>query len=401
LTLYKRFGLFGLCDRDDGPLVFSAFQGIKTLREETGVTSFKKSPHGIRMIFDALDGTTSRRKTMAQTAALDLRKGFPAWAGALLGAVATAIYGVAGFFFLKLPGGQQMGSVLFLMLPFVVGATMGLVTPRAIFSSVLLAGTVSLLICLGTLIAMHAEGILCSVLAFPLIFVPLAIGAGLGLLLRQLISPFASVTTNCVILLIAPALLFGGHRAELKNFGPPRTQRVTTTMHLAAKPGEVWARIQSLDSLAGRKPFLMHIGLPIPQKCVLQGTSVGSKRICYFDQGSIEESVLEWDPPRKMRLAIDRTNMPGRHWLEFDGAEYDLAGDATGTTITRTTTILSNLRPAWYWARFEKWGVESEHEYLFSDLATRFPGASQRADSSSTGGAASGGSAGSLATIGR
>jgi hypothetical protein len=309
---------------------------------------------------------------MAQTDSLDLRKGFPAWAGALLGAVAAAIYGVAGFFFLKLPGGQQMGGVLFLMLPFVVGATMGLVTPRAIFSSVLLAGTVSLLICLGTLITMHVEGILCSVLAFPLIFVALAIGAGLGLLLRKLISPFESVTTNCVILLIAPALLFGGHRAELKHFGPPRTQIVTTTMHLPAKPEEVWANIQSLDRLAGRKPFLMHIGLPIPQKCVLQGTSVGSKRICYFDQGSIEESVLEWDPPRKMRLAIDRTNMPGRHWLEFDGAEYDLTGDDTGTTITRITTIRSNLRPAWYWGRFERWGVQSEHEYLFSDVLGKF-----------------------------
>jgi hypothetical protein len=116
----------------------------------------------------------------------------------------------------------------------------------------------------------------------------------------------------------------------------------------------------------------MHIGLPIPQKCVLEGRSVGSKRICYFDQGSIEESVLEWDPPRRMRLAIDRTNMPGRHWLEFDGAEYDLTGDATGTTITRVTTVRSNLQPAWYWARFEKWGVESEHEYLFSDLTNRF-----------------------------
>ncbi len=143
-------------------------------------------------------------------------------------------------------------------------------------------------------------------------------------------------------------------------------------MHLRATPEQVWANIQSLDSLAGTKPLLMYLGLPIPQRCVLQGTAVGSKRTCYFDQGSIEETILEWNPPRRMRLSIDRTNMPGRHWLDFDGAEYDLQPDADGTVITRVTTIRSNLSPTWYWGRFERWGVQSEHQYLFSDLSARF-----------------------------
>lgn len=308
----------------------------------------------------------------------DLQRGFPAWLGALVGVFAGVVYGLAGFFLLQIPNARQMGGVFFMLLPLVVGATIAMVTPRGLSSSAMIAATASLLISLGTLIGMRAEGFLCAVLAFPLIFVPLAVGVALGTLLRRTIRPFESgkmnTKMNAMTLVLGPALLFGGHVLEVKNYPEPRTEVVTTTMHLAAKPEEVWRNIQSLDSLAGRKPFLMHIGLPIPQKCVLQGTSVGSKRICYFDQGSIEESVLEWDPPRKMRLAIDRTNMPGRHWLSFNGAEYDLSGDATGTTITRTTTIRSTLRPAWYWARFESWGVQSEHEYLFGDLLGKFPG---------------------------
>lgn len=311
--------------------------------------------------------------TNSQTNPFDLRRGFPAWLGALVGLGAGVVYGLGGFFFLRLSSGPRLGEGLFLMLPLLVGATIAMVTPRGFSSAAMLSAAVSLLICLATLVSIHAEGILCAVLAFPLIFVPLALGVALGTVLRRLVRPFESTTTNCIVLLAAPLLLFGGHQLELRHFTHARTQSVTTTMHLAAKPEAVWANIQSLDTLAGRKPLLMHIGLPVPQRCVLQGTSVGSKRICYFDQGSIEESVLEWDPPRKMRLAIDRTNMPGRHWLEFDGAEYDLTADAAGTTITRVTTIRSNLRPAWYWGRFERWGVESEHEYLFADLAERFP----------------------------
>lgn len=308
----------------------------------------------------------------------DLQRGFPAWLGALVGMAAGVIYGMAGFFLLKIPNSQQMGQVFFLMLPFVVGVTIALVTPRGMYSALLLAAIPSLLICLVSLVSLHAEGILCAVMAFPLIFVPLALGVALGTLFRKLIRPFESAKMNAVVLALGPLLLFGGHRFEEKNYPEPRTAIVTTTMHLPAPPEEVWRNIQSLDSLGGRKPFLMHIGLPIPQKCVLQGTSVGSKRICYFDQGSIEESVLEWDPPHKMRLAIDRTNMPGRHWLSFNGAEYDLTADPTGTTITRTTSIRSTLRPAWYWAPFETWGVQSEHRYLFSDLAKRSGAAAQR-----------------------
>jgi len=300
------------------------------------------------------------------------QEGLLPWQAALVGVGAGVLYGLFGFFLLRLSESPRMGEALFLLLPLFVGATIAMVTPRPFAAVGLLSATISLLLCLTTLIAMRAEGLLCAIIAFPLVFGSLAIGIGVGLLLSALIRPARNFTTNCIIFLAAPVLVFGGHHLEMKTFTQARTESVTTTIHLPATPQEVWADIQSLDKLAGRKPILMYVGLPIPQRCELKGTSVGSKRICYFDQGSIEETVLEWDPPRTMRLAIDRTNMPGRHWLEFNGAEYDLHGDATGTTITRVTTIRSNLRPAWYWARFEVWGVASEHEYLFSDLAQRF-----------------------------
>jgi hypothetical protein len=300
------------------------------------------------------------------------QKGLLPWQAALAGVGAGVIYGFFAVLLLRQSTSPRMGETLFLVFPLFVGATIAIVTPRPVAAVALLSATISLLIALTTLISVHAEGILCAIIAFPLVFLSLVIGVGVGLLLREMIPPLRSLTTNGLILLAAPLLVFSGHRLEMKTFTKARTESVTTSIHLSATPEEVWANIQSLDKLAGRKPLLMYVGLPIPQRCELKGKSVGSKRICYFDQGSIEESVLEWNPPSRMRLAIDRTNMPGRHWLEFDGAQYDLQADATGTTITRVTTIRSNLRPAWYWARFEIWGVASEHEYLFSDLAQRF-----------------------------
>ena len=81
--------------------------------------------------------------------------------------------------------------------------------------------------------------------------------------------------------------------------------------------------------------------------------------------------MTEWSPPTAMQHAIDRTNLPGRHWLEFEIARYDLRPEAGGTSLTRNTTIVSNLYPSWYWLRFERWRVSSEHHYIFGDLARR------------------------------
>lgn len=173
---------------------------------------------------------------MPQTGPFDLKRGFPAWLGALVGFGAGVVYGLAGFFLLKMSEGPRMGQVLFLMLPFLAGATIAMVTPRGFSSAALLSATFSLLICLLSLIAMHAEGILCAVLAFPLIFLPLALGVAIGTLLRNMIRPFEKVATNCIVLLGAPLLLFAGHRLEVKTFKEARTQSITTTITWPQRP---------------------------------------------------------------------------------------------------------------------------------------------------------------------
>jgi hypothetical protein len=103
----------------------------------------------------------------------------------------------------------------------------------------------------------------------------------------------------------------------------------------------------------------------------MQGQGIGAKRTCYFNVGYIEETVTGWDPPYYLGLSIDRTHMPGRHWLGFENAEYRLQADGSRTFLSRTTTISSHLRPAWYWRGFERLGVESEHDYILRDVVLR------------------------------
>jgi hypothetical protein len=119
----------------------------------------------------------------------------------------------------------------------------------------------------------------------------------------------------------------------------------------------------------------MTIGLPVPVSCTMSGEGIGATRTCYFESGHIEERVTEWNPPTSMKLEIVAFDVPGRPWLSFKDASYDLTQEGDRTLITRKTTIVSRLSPAWYWRPMEKIGVETEHEYLFEEVKRRVNGA--------------------------
>jgi hypothetical protein len=223
------------------------------------------------------------------------------------------------------------------------------------------------------LIALGEEGVLCAILAFPIIVAGLCIGLGIGMLFRKLvISRFVNQTTpTSMLLVLAPVLILAGERVETPTLRHPRTEIIQTTVTVNGPPDQVWREIVSIDNIKSSKPLLMYVGLPIPQRCTIRGRGVGAKRTCYFNVGYIEETVTAWNPPYYMGLAIDRTHMPGRHWLGFEGADYQLEKIGEMTRLTRRTSVFSYLHPSWYWRGFERLGVESEHEYILRDVVLR------------------------------
>jgi hypothetical protein len=296
--------------------------------------------------------------------------------GVLVGGLTGIGFGVGGFLLSRIPGTHAMGGVVFLLVPIAAGFAITLVSHdlARVSAAALLATIVSLAI----LIAMRMEGLLCALLAFPLLLLGLMIGIALGLLLHKLTrkSESSNLTFTSIVLLSMPLLILAGHRVELSTLIHPRREVVISTIRFVADPNRVWSDLQSFDNLAGEKPLLMYVGLPTPTSCVMEGSGVGAKRTCYFDHGFIQETVTEWSPPNFMRFSIDRTNMPGRHWLGFEEASYEVRWDRSATVLTRSTIVISNLYPVWYWRPLERWGVSSEHQYIFADIARRLQAAS-------------------------
>jgi hypothetical protein len=264
-----------------------------------------------------------------------------------------------------------MGAVMFLLVPVCAGFAIAMVTrqPDTGWAAMLLAAFITL----SFLVAFKFEGLLCAALAFPVLAVGLSIGAGMGHLFRRHVVERLrhQITGVTIIFALTPAIILASHRAEMPALDRVRRETVSNSVFLKAAPQEVWANIQSIDSIVATKPLLMHFGLPVPVRCTSERKGVGAKRTCYFENGFIEETITEWAAPYSMQLTIDRTNMPGRHWLGFEKAAYELRQEGSGTRLTRTTTITSHLYPVWYWRYFEHLGVSSEHEYLLRDLSNR------------------------------
>jgi len=284
-------------------------------------------------------------------------------AGIFLG-VALGLVG----FFIASTGVRGMGFVMFLAVPVGAGFVTGWMLP--VGKAVGRIALASLILCLVLLVALGREGPLCAIMAFPILMVCVVSGALLGAAARTVLKPRGNqnVTTG-VMLLAMPLLIFTGKQVERPLFDHSRTEVVSNSVHVDAPPDVAWTLIQSIDSIKASKPLLMHVGLPVPQRCTLAKAELGAKRTCYFDKGFIEETVTTWDPPRHMGLRIDRTHMPGRHWLGFEHADYWLEPEGNGTRLTRTTSISSHLYPVWYWRPLERWGVNSEHRYILEDAA--------------------------------
>lgn len=291
-------------------------------------------------------------------------------AGIMVGVVTATVFGLGGFFLIRDVSGS-MGGVLFLLLPAITGFATAIVAKgRNILLASLILGV---LFCSAILLAVGAEGWVCVLMSSPLIAAGLAIGALLGWVFQKSVISKSghSGTLTLLALLVLPGLLMGANSAEKESRRTLRTQTVTDVLTLNASPESVWNELKSMDRIDASRPFLMKIGLPVPVSCKTEDEGVGGKRTCYFEHGYIEERITEWNFPNSMKFEITASEVPGRPWLNFKDAGYEIKRENGQTTITRSTTIVSRLSPAWYWKRLEALGVHTEHKYLFEGLARK------------------------------
>nr|AIA11002.1 Unknown Function [uncultured bacterium] len=228
------------------------------------------------------------------------------------------------------------GWSLFVGFPVIIGLSAGLMP----FKKYKMLGVFFGLAAFLALLAFgHFEGIACIIYALPLTFGMIVVGYTVGYFLARK----KGVKANKLNVFVFPLLFFGLTTLLEHLFGNSyQEQTVSTSLYLPYSPEMVFDKIKSVDTLDTEKSFFMSLGLPVPQKCVLEADSVGAKRTCYFEDGIIEEKVTEIRKGELLKMAVTKYTLPGLKWLRFKDAVYYFRPEKNGTVITRVTTYFSS-----------------------------------------------------------
>ena len=287
------------------------------------------------------------------------------------GTLLTVVLSTIGFILLEL-NLVPYGFTLFCIMPILLGYVIG-VYPNY---KILLAytGVFGVMTFFWLLVIGGLESWWCVITLSPLFFVAFYIGMHIGYIIRQsvIIRKNDKMKNQELNIYLLPVFVLIISSSIEKFFTEKFTDVTVETRILLPYPKEiVFDYIKSVDTLDSDKPFLFHIGVQIPLRCVLEKDSVGAKRTCYFKEGTIDEVVVEIKRGEILKMKITNYGMPGRKWLHFQDAIYLFKQVGNETELTRITTYKTELKPRFYWNYFETTAIEAEHNYVLNDLRRR------------------------------
>ncbi len=221
-----------------------------------------------------------------------------------------------------------------------------------------LTGCVSLL----AFLAFGFEGLICLVMAFPVV-VPFFMLGGLGGFYVS--RAVGKRIHNDLIALIFAALipLFMGFESLERN--EPRIRTSVTSVKIDAPIERVWNEVIAFSEIEEPKELLFRLGIAYPISARIEGEGVGAIRYCNFSTGSFVEPITHWEPNRK--LAFDVLEQPhpmkeispfkGLHPPHLDWAVRSIKGqfvlmhDEEGHVVLEGTTwFFAKMEPEPYWS---------------------------------------------------
>ena len=270
------------------------------------------------------------------------------------------------------------GAGLFLLTPVTVGMTTAyLANRRTELSSrqtnllVLAAATLGGI----ALILFALEGVICLIMASPLVLPFAWLGGALGRHMAQVRNGYERPLMAIALL---PALF------ALEGAVPPETALQTReSIDVAAPPAAVWRALTAGAPIAVPPGLAGRAGLAYPMRGSLTGSGVGATRIGYFSTGIARERVTAWQPGRQLAFrllsqppAMDEMSPYRRvhapHLLGyFDTAEtsFDLQPlPGGGTRLFVTASHRLRIAPVPYWEPIARWAARENSRRVLLDL---------------------------------
>jgi hypothetical protein len=301
-----------------------------------------------------------------------------AWKAVLAG-LSVGLVGVA----VCTLGFAHYGWTLFVTLPIAVGflTTALVLQARGHVDMPCIVAVMGLVFGLAAvgLVFLGLEGLVCLVMAAPLVF-PLALLGGWAALKLYDRRPTAATTTVAWLLLLLPAGMGLGTRAP-----HPALHSVRTVVEVDAPPEVVWRHVLAFPPLPPPRELLFRAGIAYPLRAEITGRGVGAVRRCLFSTGAFVEPIVVWDEPHLLRFTV-RESPPAlvelspyeirpphvRTCLRSREGQFLLTPlPGHRTLLAGTTWYQDALQPAAYWRLWSDPILHRIHRRVLEEIKQR------------------------------
>ena len=200
---------------------------------------------------------------------------------------------------------HNYGGSLFIGMPFVAGAAAAFVfnqpTLKGAWSSCLI-GALCVILGEAVLLVFAFEGVICLVMAAPLMIPVGGLGGLLGYFLASTILNQSRMMLGSVALVMP---LLNVIEVQLKSY---KEYVVESSVVIDASPDEVWENVIDFPDIETPAAWYFRLGVASPLRANIYGSGVGAVRHCEFTTGSFIEPITVWELPN--RLAFDVVDQP-------------------------------------------------------------------------------------------
>jgi uncharacterized membrane protein YhaH (DUF805 family) len=274
---------------------------------------------------------------------------------------------------------KAYSATVFLGTPFTMGAVAGYVYNRRQQRSARASigiGALSVTVAACALLLFAAEGLICVVMALPLVAGLGALGGWIGRAIA--VERRASLPAGVAVLLLMPIAGIAEAR-----FSPLPLREVLSSIEIDATPERVWPNVVGFSELPAPPEWFFRLGIAYPQRARIEGAGVGAVRRCEFSTGAFVEPITAWEEPARLAFAVTAQPPPMHEWSPYrhvhpphlDGTMRSRRGEFRLIALPGGRTRLEGrtwyelaLWPQVYWAPWSDLLVHRIHERVLRHI---------------------------------
>lgn len=227
------------------------------------------------------------------------------------------------------------------------------------------------------MLAFAFEGLVCIVMASPILAILVYIGCVLGWWVSRKTTRHDAKILSIIAITSIATMSF-----DVVNH-PDAPVPVRTTVIIDAPIETVWNNVVTFDTIPEPTDWIFSTGIAYPTHATINGRGEGAIRYCQFTTGSFVEPITTWNEPNLLAFGVTEQPIPMNEFNPFwdihpkhlDGYFKSHKGQFKLTKLGKNKTKLEgttwytvDLSPEFYWKEWSEFIIHRIHKRVLNHI---------------------------------